>query len=506
MPHLYSGPEILEFLGQLGPEIIIVFGLLWIVFMDMFLDLREKRVYIPIFTGLTLICGLVAISWYFITFGSGHYAELFGGTVKLDHFVLFMKGLFFLSGAFVVGMSYRQREVPFLGQAEYYSLILSTVLGASLLAGAKNLIVIYISFEFISISQYVLTGMKRGEKGSMEASLKYLLYGAVASGAMLFGMSLLYGLTGTLSLEGIHAFFGNYDVSTFGAFAIFGLILAGMGFKISAVPFHMWTPDVYQGAPTPVVAFFSVAPKAAGFALLIHFFFGVHGASETSLYQVLDWPMLFAVLSVASMTLGNLAALWQTNIKRLLAYSTIAQAGYMLMGLVAGTSTGLESVLIYLVVYMFMNLGVFVTAIALIDATGSTEISDYRGLGWSIPIITVPMAIFLFSLTGLPPTAGFIAKFLLFYAVADAGWSWLVAIGLLNTVFSLYYYIKVIRTLFLEEEAEAEIALKMDISRILPSYQVITIILLVPTIGFFLNWAPLEHLARMAIQGLPVIQ
>lgn len=502
MPQTYAGQEIITYLSELFPELMLVFGLLSIVFCDLFFDLREKRNN-ALLAGLTLILGFLVVVVNFLSFEGSQIVSIFGGTVVIDHFVLFMKGIFFLSGIFVVAMSYRQREVPFLGQAEYYSLIISTVLGACLLAGAQHMIVIYLSFELISISQYALTGMKRGEKRSVEASLKYVLYGAVASGAMLFGITLLYGITGTLHLQEMHMFFDEHEVNMFVLMSILVLILAGMGFKISAVPFHMWVPDVYEGAPTPAVAFFSVGPKAAGFAFIIHFFYGSYGVfSASSVQGLVNWPYLLAFLAVISMTLGNLAALWQDNIKRLLAYSTIAHAGYMLMGLVTGTTEGLESVLIYLAVYLFMNLGIFVTAIALIDSTGSQDISDYRGLGWKIPWITVPMAIFLFSLTGLPPTAGFIAKFLLFYSVVKAGWSWLVLIGLLNTVVSLYYYIKIIRVLFLEKESEEEVAFKIDPSRILPSYHVLTFVLLAPTLLFFINWAPLKQLASMAVQGL----
>ncbi|HLD35119.1 MAG TPA: NADH-quinone oxidoreductase subunit N, partial [Planctomycetota bacterium] len=313
---------------------------------------------------------------------------------------------------------------------------------------------------------------------SSEAGLKYVIYGAIASGIMIYGMALLYGLYGTISLPELTNAVTN--TPKFGAgiltlSAALFMVFVGFGYKIAAVPVHMWCPDVYEGAPTEITAFLSVAPKAAGFAIIIRFFFGMIPAipelsiSNSAQFQGY-WQTILAVISVLTMTVGNLAALHQTNLKRLLAYSSIAHAGYILMGLVILTTSGIQAIVLYLPIYLFMNMGAFFVVYIIEHRsdhepllgrserqTGRVDISEYEGLGWRMPFLGVMMAIFLFSLVGLPPLAGFIGKFYLFAAVIDAHWYILAVLGVLNGVVSLYYYARIVRAMWLNVPSDSSV-------------------------------------------------
>jgi NADH-quinone oxidoreductase subunit N len=501
-PEQIDPQAIVAGLGWIRPEVALTIGILLVVLIDLLSGLKRKQ-----YCAYAALLTLFVASAFVILDASHLGASLsetpvgLGETLTIDSFSLLLKGIFYLASLIVVLFSIRQSEVPFLGQGEYYSLILSIALASSLLSQSQTLLMIFLSFEFISIPQYVLAGSMKGEQDSVEASLKYVVYGSVASGAMLFGFSLLYGFTGgQLDLAGIRTYFSGIEQLPFSEhvalITIIILVLAGMGFKISAVPFHMWSPDVYQGTPTPIVAFFSIVPKAAGLAFMVRFFIEGFGGA-----QHLNWPMLLGIMSVASMTLGNLAAIWQTNIKRLLAYSSIAHAGYILIGLLLMTQAGLKSMLFYIMVYLVMNLGIFVSVIALIDATGEEDIDAYKGLGWRLPIVAIPMVIFLFSLTGLPPTAGFMAKFVLFYEGLNGGWTFLVVIALLNTVVSLYYYLKIIKNLYFSRPNDDE-AVELDRSKVLPTYKCISVVLSVATIGIFVYPQRLIDLAEVAARSI----
>jgi NADH-quinone oxidoreductase subunit N len=328
---------------------------------------------------------------------------------------------------------------------------------------------VYLAIELVSMTSYVLAGFKKGDRRAAEASLKYVIYGGVASGVMLFGMSYLYGLLGTTSLHEL-AFkvqtlqaSGLPAATTRVSLVALVFVTAGIGYKVAAVPWHMWCPDVYEGAPTPFTAFLSVGPKAAGFALALRFFgsaFSGPIAPATGFAEALagiPWPAVVGVIAAVTMTLGNLTALGQTNVKRLLAYSSIAHAGYTLMGLSANSSMGVQAVMIYMLVYLVMNLGAFLVVIVVAEATGSESILDYRGLAKRHPVAAITFAIFLFSLTGLPPFAGFAGKWYLFYAVFEriggpqGGWYAILAlIGALNTAVSLYYYVRIVRAMFID--------------------------------------------------------
>jgi NADH-quinone oxidoreductase subunit N len=324
---------------------------------------------------------------------------------------------------------------------------------------------------------------------------------------MLYGISILYGLTGSLDLRTINhvlpQVLAKGGSSGFALLIAGVLTLAGLGYKISAVPFHFWTPDVYEGAPITITAFLSVASKAGGFALLIRFFkvtfidtnaVSLPAGTWTTIHGF-EWYQIVAVLSVLTMTVGNLVAIWQNNLKRLLAYSSIAHAGYMLMGVVVLSNEGLAAILLYFVVYLFMNLGAFYVVMLIANKTGSEDIEDYKGLGARAPFVTVALAIFLVSLTGLPPTAGFIGKLYLFAALINHGWVWLAIVGALNSVIALYYYMRVVRNMFLrnEEEQSAPITFgRLQLATVL--------VLLVPTLLFGLYFTPLSQLAQASVK------
>jgi NADH-quinone oxidoreductase subunit N len=302
-----------------------------------------------------------------------------------------------------------------------------------------------------------MVGYMKGDRLSNEASLKYVLFGAISTGTMLFGMSLLYGLAGTLDLYGIRTALADQQMlvqSGPALMVIILMVLAGIGFKMAAVPFHFWCPDVYTGAPTPVTAFLSVGPKVAGFAVLVRFFYGglaqPSGDASWAMVGAVNWQAILIGVSVLTMTLGNVTALLQTNLKRLLAYSSIAHAGYMLMGLALMTEEGIQAVLFYLIVYAIMNIGAFLVVITLSADRPREEIDDFRGLGWRMPGLAAAMAIFLFSLTGLPPFAGFVGKVYLFRAVIEKEMYWLAIAGALNSVVSLYYYVRIVKTMYLD--------------------------------------------------------
>jgi NADH-quinone oxidoreductase subunit N len=386
-----------------------------------------------------LLVGLVVVAaqWH-----SSPLTE-FSGAYVLDPFALFFKALFLVGGALVVLLSSDYfRRLP-RGYGEYFFLLITVILGCSLLASANDLIVAFIAFEMVSLSSYVLAGYLRENRRSNEAGVKYFLYGAAASAVMIYGFSWLYGLAQSTRLSELapHMVGGP---SPAGAVAL-ALILVGLGYKIAMAPFQAWVPDVYEGAPTPVTAFLSVAPKLAGFAFLMRLLLTVGG------FLLPNWPAVIAVLAVATMFAGNLMALNQTSLKRMLAYSSVAHAGYLLIGVVVFTRDGfnLAAVLYYLAAYVAMNLGAFAVAILVERNSGRELISDYGGLARSEPGLALAMTIFLLSLVGIPPTAGFVGKLLIFGAALNSpGWGWLAVVGIINAVISVYYYLNVVREMY----------------------------------------------------------
>ncbi len=459
-----------------------------------------------IFKKTRSIAGYVAIAGFIVTGILLCTAEQvsFGGfaqMVAIDSFGSYFKFVILLASLIVVVMSLFSKELYTESRTlgEYYSLIVGMTLGMFLLSSSSNLIMMYLSIEIMSLSSYVLAGYTKEIKRASEASLKYVIYGAVSSGIMIYGISIIFGLTGSLNLYEINTFLANNDVNLWALLIPTLMIIAGIGYKISAVPFHFWTPDVYEGAPVTITALLSVASKAAGFAMLIRFVkIGfIDGAAGGEYWATLhlDWQHIIALLSVLTMTLGNLVALWQTNVKRLLAYSSIAHAGYMLMGLVVMNDAGVAAVLIYFFMYLFMNLGAFYFVLLIANKTGSENIEDYQGLGYKAPVISVCMVIFLISLTGLPPTAGFIGKLYIFTALLqNPDFIWLAVVGVLNSVISLVFYVKVFRNMYLRKVDEAKETYKFSVASI-----VLMIALAIPTLLFGIYFSPIVNWAEQSV-------
>jgi NADH-quinone oxidoreductase subunit N len=443
-----------ESLALFLPEIALAVTVLALIFFDL---LAVAKADAANATGWVALGGVIVALGASLALWGHAPTLLFGKMVVLDAFAVFFKVLLSLSLVAAILMSLTSREVAGKpNEGEYYTLLVSSGLGMLLMASAGNLLMAYLALEFVSLTSYVLTGFLRHNRRSGEAALKYLIYGGVASGAMIYGMSWIFGLTGSMEYAAIASQIGTLDKTT-GQGALFVgllLILAGFGYKIAAVPFHMWAPDVYVGAPIPVTAFLAVGSKAAGFAILLRFFhFGV--TADGPLLAVPGGAPLVAMLMMIcflTMTLGNLAALSQDNVKRLLAYSSISHAGYALLGVVVFRELGVQSALVYLAVYYTMNLGAFWVVMLVANETGREDMDGYRGLAWrggAVP--AVALTVFLASLAGLPPLAGFVGKFYVFSAGVKGGVVALVVAGALNSVVSLYYYFRIVKKMFLDE-------------------------------------------------------
>ena len=453
--------ENIESLLYFIPEILLVVFAAAVIILDLIVKDREsdKVAYLAL---VGLGCSLLSILITNSIIGTDEPRNLFFGMIRLDEFAIFFKILLILATSATILFSLRSEELDVKLKGEYYALLLAVTFGMFLMASSTNLLMIFISLETVSLTSYILAGFLTHSPRSSEAAFKYITYGAVASGTMLFGLSLIFGMTGTGDLAEIStrlpAVLASGDVTALGLLIAITFILAGVGYKIASVPFHMWSPDVYEGAPIPITAFLSVASKAAGFALFLRFFYS--GFKAPGILDSVDWGLLLAVVSALTMTVGNLAALPQRNVKRLLAYSSIAHGGYLLMGGVLmpsdGFSDGLSAILFYLIVYLFMNLGAFYVVILVANDSGSEMIEGFRGLSSRSPLVAFAMMIFLVSLTGIPPFAGFFGKFFLFKAVIDSGFYWLAFIGLLNSVISLYYYARIIKSMYFESADETE--------------------------------------------------
>jgi NADH-quinone oxidoreductase subunit N len=465
----------------------------------------RKSQIVPI---ISLVGLLMALVFAWVQYGTS--SPIFSGMVVVDPFATFFKFIVGGSTLVILVFSTYSSEVQSTTRriGEYHALLLAMTLGMFLMAGSTNLLMMVLALELTSLSSYILAGYTKEARDSSEASLKYILYGALSTGLMLYGISILYGLTGATDVYAVNNALEAAEVNEVALLIASILIIAGFGYKISAVPFHFWTPDVYEGAPITITAFLSVASKAAGFAMMIRFFkssfidtqiVGLPTGVWTSL-QGFEWNNLVAILSVLTMTLGNLVAVWQNNLKRLLAYSSIAHAGYMLMGVVVLSDKGVAAVLIYFIVYLFMNLGAFYAVMLVANKTGSEDIDSYKGLGTRSPLLSVALVIFFISLAGLPPTAGFIGKLYLFAALLDARWIWLAVVGGLNSVVSLYYYVRVVRNIFLRDPEGSAEPIQVPVPQV-----VVLFLLLIPTLLFGLYFGPIVELANASVSmyGLP---
>ena len=424
------------------PEIFLFLWAILIFVLDFFWKRKKENL------GYVALVGIVLTMLLALNSPEG---KLFGGMFLVDSFSSFFNMIFLLTGFLTVASSIDFVRRLRAHQGEYFALLLLCMVGMMFLASAGELITLYVALELTTISLYVLAAYLKNELKSSEAGLKYLILGAVSSAILLYGISLIFGLTGTTLLKEIKMTlitkFLAYGEIGPALILSFVFLIAGFGFKLALVPFHMWVPDVYEGAPTPITAFLSVASKAAGLVAFIRVFF------ESFLIFQVDWVLLMAVLAALAMIIGNIIALLQTNIKRMLAYSSIAQIGYILLGVVAATSRGLASVSFYLFVYLFANMGAFIAAIAFSNTTGSDEITDYAGLSRRSPALAAMMAVFMLSLVGIPPLAGFTGKYFLFSAAIQQGWIWLVVVAVLTSVVSLYYYLGVVRQMYFQTSA-----------------------------------------------------
>ena len=460
----------LQSLRYFYPELTLIVAMLVVVIVDISFN-RLRNVLNPLLT----IAALLIAAYFTAYVNHGQEANLFLGMLALDSFAQFFKLFLLLAALLVVLGSLHSEELLQVHQGEFFALLLAVTLGMLLMANSINLAILYLSLELVSLTSYIMVGYLKGDRLSNEASLKYILFGAISTGSMLYGFSLIYGMTGSLNLYTIRDAFLSQGVQGFDQFTILlalVLTLAGFGFKTAAVPFHFWCPDVYAGAPTPVTAFLSVAPKAAGFAILVRFLFS--GMTQTS---------------------GNIAALTQNNLKRMLAYSSIAHAGYILMGSVVLTGEGLKSMLIYMFVYLFMNLGAFLVVTIIYNSDRSFEIGDYHGMFKRAPFLTFAMGVFMLSLTGIPPFAGFLGKLYVFLAVIEKGLFWFAVVGTLNAAVAAFYYMRVIKAMVLEEGNGKTAPLHVSFLN-----QALLVALLIPNLILVVFWNPIERWTASSVK------
>lgn len=421
------------------PEIVMTVLALAILLADLVIKRKETIAFLSI-AGVALVTYALA----------GSMGTTFNGMFLSDGYSMFFKLIFMLNVILTVLISVKYIVIEKVNFGEYYALILFSTLGMMIMASAGDLIVLYLGLELMALSTYILAGFIRYDIKSNEAAMKYFLLGAFASAFLLYGTSMIYGLTGTTDLKAISAYIVANGLSGNPVLMLSMILFAvAFSFKIAAVPFHMWAPDAYEGAPTSITAFMSVGPKAAGFAVLGRVFLIAFGSVR------LEWSAILVPIAILTMGVGNIVALSQTNIKRMLAYSSIAHAGYVLLGIIAGTSDGMASVLTYMLIYAFMNIGAFAVVIMLrSEGFKGDNITDYEGLAKTHPLAAALMLVFMFSLTGIPPTAGFMGKFYVFMSAINAGYTWVVIIAVMFSTISAYFYLRVVMYMYMKEPKE----------------------------------------------------
>ncbi len=488
--------------GTIWPEAVLLVTILVILVGDL-IQGRSSSAWTPY---AAMAGGLGAVAALVLQWSMANPIG-FLGAFNADDLSIVFRGIIALSAVVTVPMAIRYVEQSGTSLAEFLVILLTATFGGMFLSGASELVMIFVALETLSISSYLLTGYMKRDPRSNEAALKYLLIGAASSAIFLYGSSLLYGLSGGETRLGAIA----ANIVSDGTDAPIGLVvalvfvIAGIAFKIAAVPFHQWTPDVYEGSPTPVVAFLSVGSKTAGFALAIRLL-------VTAFPLVSEqWHFVFTALAVLSMVLGNVVALAQTSMKRLLAYSSIGQAGFLMIGLVVGTDAGYASMLYYLLVYLFMNLGGFTCVILFSLRTGTDQISEYAGLYQKDPLLTLGLSICLLSLGGIPPMAGFFGKIYIFWAGWQSGAYGLVLVGLVTSVISIYYYIRVIKMMVVKEPQEMSDVVKNypEIRWDLPGLRPMQVSLILAVVatslaGILSN--PLFTIANQAVTQTPMLQ
>ncbi|HEX4943715.1 MAG TPA: NADH-quinone oxidoreductase subunit N [Usitatibacteraceae bacterium] len=482
-------------LRPLLPMLVLAATAVVVILLDL-LPPRERKDHLGFVSALGVVLTLIMTYWMTFSIGGGELRG-FRGMVVLDPYALFFNVVIGYATGLVIllSMDYIRREGQEAG--EFYILVLLSSLGMMLMASAGDLIIVFLGLETMSIALYVLTGFFRHRLDAGEASMKYFLMGAFASGFFLYGIALIFGATGSTNLDrianAVAAGAGRDPMLVIG----FGLLLVGFGFKISSVPFHMWAPDAYEGAPTSITAFIATGSKAAAFASLLRVLMtALRGAP-------LDWPMLMWGMAAVTMTVGNVVALAQQNIKRMLAYSSIAHAGYLLVALVAHSDVGTSAFLFYLAAYTLMTLGAFGIVIVLGEkGTENTSISrDYAGIAWRHPLLAAAMALFMFSLTGIPPTAGFVGKFAILSAAVRAGHVPLAILLVLASVISAYFYLKVVVSMYMWTSDRVPIR-----SRVPAMAAIALLIVVVGVLGLGIfpgSWVDLARSSSTGLPGLP---
>ncbi len=468
--------------GPILPELLVLAGALGLLMLGAIRG--EKSVDAVDFASI----GILLITTVLVVFEPGTPVESFNGSFVVDNFSRFMKVLVLLGAAATIVLAieyFRQRNIR---RFEFSILVLTSVSGMMIMISARDLVMLYLGLELMSLSLYVIAAIDRDNLRSTEAGLKYFVLGALASGMLLYGASLIYGFTGTVSFAGIAA--AAKASTSIGL--IFGLVFlfTGLAFKISAVPFHMWTPDVYEGAPTPVTAFFAASPKVAAMALFLRV------SLEAFPTIVPQWQQIIIFISIASMILGAFAAIGQRNIKRLMAYSSIGHVGFALIGLASGTTQGVQGVLIYMAIYIAMTLGTFACILAMRRKSGNVEdIDQLAGLARTQPLVAMFFGALLFSLAGIPPLAGFFAKFYVFLAAIDAKLYTLAVIGVVTSVVGAYYYLRIVKIMYMDEPAEPFLPMPNGLRVILGVFGLFVIL-------FFAYPSPLVAAAEAAAKSL----
>ncbi|MFH1018406.1 MAG: NADH-quinone oxidoreductase subunit N [Pseudomonadota bacterium] len=477
------------------PELVLLGTSLICLLLGPFSSLSRKG---PVLVGAAALTVFTVLSG---ALAGAPVQILFSGAIALDPFAAFFKVFFGIVGLVTLAMVYRADEFKEVNLAEVTAFILALVVSLSMMAAADDILMMYLALEMVSVLSYIMVGYKKHNRASSEAGLKYILYGAFSSGVMVFGLSYLFGLTGSTDLPSIASHFAGLKGVSEAPVLFFALLLimTGFGYKIATFPTQMWCPDVYEGAAVPITAFLSVGPKAAGFAMTLRFLFttfGLRDGSGVHIYEAINWQLVLGLIAAVTMTFGNLAALPQRNLKRLMAYSSIGHAGYLLMGLSAQTAQGVQAVLFYLVTYLLMNFGVFLVILLVGNHLHTEELDGYRGLGWRTPFLAASLTVFLFSLTGLPPFAGFVGKYFLFAAVIQQGNYWLAALAAVNTVISLFYYARIIRAIWLETPLNpAHVAVSAGAV-------LFTTLLSAPTLLLGVYWTPLLRWTEHSLLGL----
>jgi NADH-quinone oxidoreductase subunit N len=479
-------PEINLYL--ISPEIIITAFGFFVLMIEVFWPKERGKKNLGYFSLIGVILAfLLTLSQ------KGYVKSGYEGMFVADGYSLFFKIIFLIIAGLtiLISIGYTRREGIDFG--EYYALIFFATLGMMLMAAGTHLITIFLGLETMSISIYVLAGMIREDRRSVEAALKYFLLGAFATGFLLYGIALIYGATGSLYLKDVAAYIASKNLLRSPMLLMSLVFLTiGFGFKVASVPFHMWTPDVYEGAPTSITAFMATGVKAAAFAAFVRVFFSALPGFRP------DWTSVMWLIAVATMTLGNIVAISQTNIKRMLAYSSIAHAGYILVAFVAGNDLGTSGILFYLMAYAFMNIGAF-TCVILLGKKGeeNTLINDYAGIGFKYPLLAASMTIFLLSMAGIPPLGGFMAKFYVFSAAVKSKFYWLAILGVLNSAVSVYYYLRVTVLMYFRESEREITGLQFS-----PASVFALVLAVIGTLYMGIFPSNLLSLAQQSIAGL----